>query len=147
MYHPNSNNHWTYFTKLCDSKGSHNDLCKINSNSCSTEMSPYDICLWHYYRMATHHDFICACGSEKKYCSGDATARGFFREYYNCWEIPVQDLTKNIWCCGQCQNRDAETHYCGELLVGECCLAKHPGAIKLEKVDNTANSDNSDEDY
>lgn len=36
MYHPNSNNHWEYFVNLCDSHGTHNDLCKINSKSCST---------------------------------------------------------------------------------------------------------------
>lgn len=140
-FHSNSNKNWVQFIKLCDSNGSHNDSCKINSKSCSTEMSPYDLCLWHYYRMATHHDFSCGCGSEKKYCSGDAVSRGLFREYYNLWDIPVQDLTRNIWCCGKCQNEDAETHCCGVLLVGKCCLVKHPGAIKLEKVYS------SDEDY
>jgi len=95
--------------------------------------------------MASHHFYQCECGSEKHYCSGDATGRHIFREYYDCWKIPVQDMTGKIYCCGQCQNRDAETHTCGRMLVGECCLDKHPNSIKLHNNSDSEKSENSED--
>jgi len=135
-FHPNSQVNWKFHANLCDSNGGHNNLCKIDSKSCSTEMSPYDLCLWHYYRIASYHELACGCGTEKFFCSGDATSRKLFRDYYDCWKIPVQDLTNKIYCCGTCQNRDSETHYCGDYLIGACCLAKHPGAKMLDKSED-----------
>lgn len=147
QFHPNSTSSWYNFISLCDSNKAHNPLCKIDSKSCSVDMSQInDLCQWHYYRMATHHNFPCGCGSEKYFCSGDATGRHIFREYYNCWDIPVQDLSGKIYCCGQCQNRDAETHTCGRMLVGECCLNKHPSSKKIKQNDSDDESENDSDE-
>jgi hypothetical protein len=97
-------------------------------------MSPYnDLCLWHYCRMARYLSISCDCGSEHYTCYGDSISRHMFREYYNCWNIPVKDLFGKLYCCGECQNKDSETHYCGLMLVGECCIEKHQGAKKIKK--------------
>ncbi len=149
-FHPNSNVHWYDFITLCDSNKDHNSACKITSKSCSKDMSQYnDLCLWHYYRMASHHKFSCDCdsvGSDKYYCFGDSTGRHIFREYYNCWDIPVQDTSRQLYCCGRCQNTDTETHMCGRLLVGDCCIDKHPNSTKIKNdSDDSDNSDDSNE--
>jgi hypothetical protein len=131
-FHPNSTEKWGNVIHLCDSHKDHNQLCKINSKACSTKMSPYnDLCLWHYCRMAKYYYSSCGCCTVYA-CYGDSTGRHIFREYYNCWDIPVKDSFGKFYCCGQCQNRDSETHYCGTMLVGECCIAKHPGANLIE---------------
>jgi len=59
-----------------------------------------------------------------------------FRQYYNLWDLPVIDMSDRLYCCGQCQNRDAETHECGQMLVGSCCIDKHPNAYQIKKSNN-----------
>lgn len=125
---------WFKYTKtLMDSNGGvHNELCAINSKSCSKEMSAdvADLCAWHRVRMATHVRLSCGC-KEWDLCSGDSAGRAMFRNYYDCWEMPVIDSVGKVYCCGTCQNYDNETHKCGEMLVCDHCLERHSGCRKL----------------
>ena len=75
-----------------------------------------DLCEWHRVRMASHVVMSCGC---KKWdlCSGDSTGRVMFRNYYNCWEMPVIDSIGKVYCCGTCQNCDGEKYQCGVMLV------------------------------
>jgi hypothetical protein len=126
--------YWYNFTdKLMDSNGGvHNELCKIDSKSCSKEMSGdvADLCEWHRIRMARHVVLSCGC---KKWdlCSGDSTGRVMFRNYYDCWKMPVIDSIGKVYCCGTCQNCDVEKYQCGEMLVGDCCFERHSECVKL----------------
>ncbi len=134
-FHPNPTQDWqTEKTRLMDSNGGvRNPACKIDSKSCSSSMSPdvTDLCEWHRLRMARHVTMQCGCGPVDT-CWGDSPGRWMFRNYYDCWEIPVVDTMNKFYCCGHCQNTDTETHQCGEsMLVGECCLDKHPNATKI----------------
>ena len=110
----------------------HNDLCKINSTSCSKEMSEdvNDICAWHRMRMAKHVRLECDCSTWDA-CDGDAVGRWVFRDYYGCWDIPLIDSIGKFYCCCSCQAGDLETHQCGDMLVGECCKEKHSACFKL----------------
>jgi hypothetical protein len=139
VFHPNPICESWYMMKdaLMDSNGGvHNPACKCDSMSCSAEMSSdvSDLCAWHRIRMARHVRLSCGCGSVDL-CNGDSTGRWLFRNYYDCWDMPVMDSIGKFYCCGQCQNSDSETHECGQMLVGDCCLEKHPNAIKLKPKD------------
>lgn len=135
VFHPNPICESWHMMKdaLMDSNGGvRNPACKIDSVSCSAEMSSdvSDLCAWHRIRMARHERMSCGCGPVDV-CGGDSTGRWMFRNYYDCWEIPVMDTMGKFYCCGQCQNSDSETHECGQMLVGDCCLEKHTNATKL----------------
>ncbi len=142
-FHPNPTQDWetvknagsgSVTLELMDSNGGvHNPACKIDSKSCSSSMSPdvTDLCEWHRLRMARHVTMQCGCGPVDT-CWGDSPGRWMFRNYYDCWEIPVVDTMNKFYCCGHCQSTDTETHQCGtSMLVGECCLDKHPNATKI----------------
>lgn len=88
-----------------------------------------DLCLWHRLRMATVEKVSCGC-QEWAVCVGDAIGRQITRKYYNRWDMPVQDVA-HLYCCGSCQNRDAETHRCGDMLVCGDCLKQHVKAEPL----------------
>ena len=112
----------------------HNDLCKIDSMSCSKEMSAdvADLCAWHRMRIARHVRLSCGC-AEWDLCSGDSTGRMMFRQYYDCWEMPVIDSIGKVYCCGSCQNCDGEKYECGGMLIGDCCVEKHSACITLDE--------------
>ncbi len=135
-FHANVFVDWSnYVGTLMDSNGGvHNELCAVDSKSCSKEMSAdvSDLCAWHRVRMARHVVLSCGC-NEWDLCSGDSAGRMMFRQYYDCWEIPVIDSIGKVYCCGTCQNRDGEKYSCGEMLVGNCCVEKHSACVKLDK--------------
>ena len=124
---------WHQYTKTLMGT-SHNDSCKIESKSCSKEMSAdvSDLCAWHRMRIARHVRLSCGC-KEWDLCSGDSVGRALFRDYYDCWEMPVIDSIGKVYCCGTCQSCDAEKYSCGEMLVGNCCVEKHSDCVKLNK--------------
>jgi hypothetical protein len=149
MFKPNSTTtHWSEKTELCSSNGNvHNEACKIDSQSCSREMSDIaDLCQWHRIRMARHVTVICACGIVDA-CAGDATARRMFRNYYDRWDIPVFDSANLLYCCGECQNTDTETYQCGtRMRVGPCCIDKHPNASPIKKGSKQEDDESEDVD-
>ena len=131
-----SDNWNKYVETLMGNNGGHNVSCAIDSASCSKEMSAdvSDLCAWHRMRMARHVRLSCGC-KEWDTCSGDSTGRMMFRNYYDCWEMPVIDSIGKVYCCGTCQNCDGEKYSCGEMLVGNCCIDKHSACIKLDNSD------------
>ena len=145
IYHPNVTKNWYENKHLHQSNnGEHNPLCKIDSVFCSKEMSDVsDLCEWHRLRMAQHVKCKCDC-MEVDGCSGDAHGRGMFRDYYNLWDCPVYDAI-GLYCCGKCQNTDGETHICGEMYVGDCCINKHINAIRI-KYDDQENQEDEQDD-
>lgn len=135
-FHPNMfdcDDRHKYTETLMDSNGGiHNELCAIDSASCSKEMSAdvADLCAWHRMRMARHVVLSCGC-KEWDLCSGDSVGRMMFRNYYDCWEMPVIDSLGKVYCCGSSQNCDGEKYICGEMLVGDCCVEKHSACRNL----------------
>ena len=65
----------------------------------------------------------CACKNHD-ICCGDTIGRGMFREYYDCWEIPVFDDVR-LYCCGRCQNSDNYVVLCGDMYVCEKHMHLH----------------------
>jgi hypothetical protein len=129
---------WLKYTEtlMNSNNGVHNNECAIDSDCCSKEMSKdvTDLCAWHRMRMARHVQITCGC-KKLDLCSGDAVARGMFRKYYDCWDMPVIDSIGAVYCCGKCENTSSNTHTCGEMFVGPCCLHKHSGLIERNDED------------
>jgi len=140
-YHTNTTLDWHYFTHLTGTYGGQNPHCSYTSQQCSMIHSDIpDLCQWHRLRMGYHMQKNCAC-KINDVCMGDAVARDIFRQYYNCPNIPVIDTSNRLYCCGQCQNCDGETHYCGDMLVGECCIDLHPQAHIIINYDSNSEND------
>jgi hypothetical protein len=140
-FHKNPTKHWVDNVHLSETFGGQNPQCRIHSKSCSTEMSDIsDLCKWHRLRMGQHIQEHCGC-KLNDICFGDATARYMFRSYYDRWDLPVIDMTGKLYCCGSCQNGDRETHECGQMLVGPCCVDKHPNATRFKYFSESEDSD------
>lgn len=124
IFLPNPDDSWSiHVDTLYNSNGNkHNPLCSVvDSVSCSKEMADdvpdhmKQMCKWHRVRMATHVVMDCDCALHNV-CVGDAIGRRIFRNYYDCWEIPVHDGT-GLYCCGNCQNTDGQIRRCGRMNV------------------------------
>ena len=122
------------FDKTHESYGKHNPQCRIDSEQCSKEMSPYDgLCFWHHARMATIKLLPCGC-QMNLVCCGDGTGRHIFRSFYNVWEIPVSDYSGTLYCCGQTQNSDTQSYVCGDMMVCQKCSEQHDPKFLKEYV-------------
>ena len=135
MFHTNPTKRLLDNMHLVNTNGEkHNEKCKIISKACSDKMSDVpDLCEWHRLRMATHHKFNCNC-KMNDVCNGDALGRRFFRDYYNMPNMSVVDMGGYLYCCGSCQNTDSETHMCGDMYVGSCCINEHPNAVPISNL-------------
>jgi len=112
----------------------HNEKCKINSQSCSLKMSDVfqDLCFWHYKRMGGKIYIECKCKQKFTAVDGDSIGRSLARDYHEMdySNTPVFCLG-NLYCCGYCSNTDSEKYYCGDMLVGDCCAYKHSNLKNL----------------
>ena len=143
IFHQNPTENWFNNIHLCDTYGGQNPNCSVKSMSCSKDMSDIsDLCLWHRLRMAHHFKESCGC-KINDVCSGDAVARQVFRNYYKQPKLPVMDLSGRLYCCGYCQNTDSETHECGIMLVGKCCIDLHKNAISIDNYEDGDNDNSS----
>jgi hypothetical protein len=123
-----------------------NPACKYYSSQHSVKMSDVsDLCEWHRLRMAKHIIEKCGCG-QCDVCIGDSTGRHIFRDYYNRWDMPVIDSSGLMYCCSGCQNADRETHMCGDMRVGKCCISKHQHARPIKNQDEDEDEDEDEED-
>jgi len=146
-FHKNPIGYWNDFQHLMNTLGGQNPLCRINSKSCSKDISDIaDLCQWHRLRMGRHHYESCGCKMNNM-CSGDTVARYMFKEYYNCWGLPIIVPTGTMYCCVSCYNGDLETHKCGKMLVGECCINLHTNLCKIKKSNVHDEEDFDEEDF
>ncbi len=124
--------------KICNPKCKICTLCK--STSGTEEMSDIsDLCKWHRLRMGICNVYACKCGNFM-YCQGDGIARNQFRTYYDCPDMPVFDSFGKFYCCGSCQNRDAEVAMCGEMRVCKDHLYRHNRADLQYLPENSESS-------
>lgn len=133
--------------------GDHNPLCAIESKECSIEVADdipegmKGLCLWHRARMAQHVAEECGCKMQDV-CAGDATGRHMFRTYHDSWGMPVIDFA-GLYCCGGCQNADAEVYMCGDMRVCDGCAEKHDlsALVPIGKSYSSDPDDSSDAEW
>ena len=141
----NHGEEWHNLKFLSNNNGGHNENCSIDSESCSKEMATdvpqtfKSLCKWHRARMANHYVVNCGCRSHD-ICSGDGVGRMMFRNYYDRWDIAVQDAC-DTYCCGPTQNGDSQTHQCGSMMVCPEHVHFHDDNVITELVKSDSDVD------
>lgn len=128
-----------------NSNNGHNDSCNINSVYCSAKMAPgnkaKNICYWHWCRMADVTETKCKCDKKYYVQNGDSFGRRMLRQWCdkNDIESPkiIHDSIGNNYCCiDHCSTGNGVSKKCGNILLCNICVLKHPKCVDITKDDD-----------
>lgn len=130
-----------------------NFKCFFSDQNCSKLMGTDfpDMCAFHTWFMARPTRFVCECGNVFYELSTNSFRHGHLFEYCKKPNSLYKDINedniiasnwKGTFCCPERRLHSGTTHTCGEMMVGDCCVHKHPGCTK-----NALCSDRTDDQF